>query len=96
LVSLRLPGLWYEWRWSPRKTTTSPGARVNDSPETASTICPASQVRYSRVPGMWGTPGMRPPPGISMRSKITPGMGSGSSLRTEPSPWRCTASAPFG
>ena len=78
----RLPGLRYECRWSPRNTTTSPGDRCDCSPATASRISPDSQVRYSRVPGMWGTPGMRPPGGISMRSITTPGMGSGSSLRT--------------
>ena len=63
------------------------------SPATASRISPDSQVRYSRVPGMWGTPGMRPPAGISMRSITTPGMGSGSSLRTTPSPCLCVGAA---
>ena len=50
----RSPGLAYEWRWSPRKTTTSPGSRVHDSPEATSTIAPFSTVRYWSSPGRAG------------------------------------------
>lgn len=81
---------------SPRNTTTSPGDSVDCSPATASRISPDSQVRYSRVPGMWGTPGMRPAGGISIRSMTTPGMGSGKSFRIKPSPCRCSARDSFG
>src|SRR5512133_1246582 len=77
----RDPGFAYEWRWSPRNATTSPGRSVHRSPATASWISPDSHARYSRAPGVCGTPVMRAPGGSSIRSISMPGIGSGRSLR---------------
>ena len=62
------------------------GARRQRSPPADSSTSPRSQVRYSRVPGVWGMPDMAAPGGSSMRSISRPAMVSGSSLRTTTSP----------
>src|SRR4051812_4790188 len=76
------PGLAYEWRWSPRNETTSPGPRTHSSPATYSAIWPESQVRYSRVPGVWGIPVRRASAESSIREISVPGIGSGRRCRS--------------
>ena len=55
-----------------------------------------SQVRYSRVPGVWGTPVIDAPGGSSIRSMIIPGIGSGRSERSSTAPRARVGSAPLG
>ena len=43
----QVEGLQYPCFWSPRNTTTSPGANVHVAPAADSSICPWSQVRYN-------------------------------------------------
>ena len=73
----------------------SPAFKRCRSPPAMSSTLPRSQVRYSRVPAVCGTPIMVPPGASSVRDISRPDSASGTSARSFP-PWRlrsCTFAA---